>query len=77
MGDAQANLTLSKARAETVKQVLLSFGVDGSRVEAMGRGESNPRATNETLEGRALNRRVEVRLKNTENVETKRTEVNE
>lgn len=77
MGDAQANLKLSQARAETVKQVLLSFGVDGSRVEAMGRGESNPRTTNDTLEGRALNRRVEVRLKNTENVETKRTEVNE
>lgn len=76
-GETQANLTLSQSRAETVKQVLVNFGVENTRVEAIGRGESNPRTTNETIEGRALNRRVEVRLKNIEHIETKRTEVNE
>jgi outer membrane protein OmpA-like peptidoglycan-associated protein len=77
VGDATANLNLSKARAETVKKVLLSFGVDGARVQAVGKGESQPRTTNDTVEGRALNRRVEVQLTNTETTETKSTEVNE
>jgi outer membrane protein OmpA-like peptidoglycan-associated protein len=70
-------LNLSQARAETVKKVLLSFGVDGARVQAVGKGESQPRTTNDTVEGRALNRRVEVQLTNTETTETKSTEVNE
>ncbi len=70
-GDAQANLALSEARAKTVREVLLSFGVAPERVSAMGRGESQPRASNETTEGRALNRRVEVKLRNTETSETK------
>lgn len=77
VGDAIANLNLSQARAETVKKVLLSFGVDGARVQAVGKGESQPRTTNDTVEGRALNRRVEVQLTNTETTETKSTEVNE
>jgi outer membrane protein OmpA-like peptidoglycan-associated protein len=77
VGEAEANLNLSQSRAETVKQVLLSFGVDGSRVDAVGKGETAPRTTNDTVEGRALNRRVEVRLTKTEDTETKSEEVDE
>lgn len=74
-GDAAANLGLSQQRAETVRQVLLSFGVEPDRVESRGYGQNHPRADNSTVEGRALNRRVEVRLTNTEHSETKSTEV--
>jgi outer membrane protein OmpA-like peptidoglycan-associated protein len=77
VGDAAANLSLSQARAETVKQVLQNFGVQDGRVDALGKGETEPRTTNDTVEGRALNRRFEVRLTNTEQTETKSTEVNE
>mgnify|MGYP000255138302 CR=1 FL=1 len=77
VGETQANLDLSQSRAETVKQVLLSFGVDGSRVEALGKGESQPRTTNDTVEGRALNRRVEVRLTKTEETKTESTAIDE
>lgn len=75
VGEDQSNLQLSQARAETVRNVLISFGVDASRVEAKGYGERRPRASNETMEGRALNRRVEVVLTNTETSETKSTEI--
>lgn len=75
VGDPSANLKLSQDRAETVRQLLISFGVEPGRVEARGYGKNRPRADNNTIEGRALNRRVEVRLTNTEQTETKRTEV--
>jgi len=64
VGDAGANLKLSQDRAETVRQVLISLGVEANRVEAVGYGESRPKTTDQTVEGRALNRRVEVELKN-------------
>lgn len=75
IGDPSANLNLSKDRAETVRQVLISLGVESNRIEAKGYGKNHPRADNNTLEGRALNRRVEVRLINTESSDTKSTEI--
>ena len=75
VGDPLTNLKLSQARAETVRQVLISFGVVADRVEAKGIGKNRPRAANETIEGRALNRRVEVRLINTDHTETTSTEL--
>jgi outer membrane protein OmpA-like peptidoglycan-associated protein len=74
VGDAQANLKLSQERAETVRQVLINFGVEPSRIEARGFGESQPKTRDQTIEARAINRRVEVELKNTETTETKRSE---
>jgi outer membrane protein OmpA-like peptidoglycan-associated protein len=70
VGDAGANLKLSQERAETVRQVLISLGVEANRVEAVGYGESRPKTTDQTIEGRALNRRVEVELKNVIHPET-------
>ncbi len=60
-GDAAANQALSQARAEAVKQALVTtYGVDAVRLEGRGYGASRPAAPNATPEGRAANRRVEL-----------------
>ncbi|MBU2862592.1 OmpA family protein [Reinekea forsetii] len=56
------NLDLSERRANAVKAFLVEQGVSEQRLIATGYGESKPRATNDTKEGRALNRRVEFRV---------------
>jgi len=59
-GDNAANLGLSKKRAEAVKDMLSKeFGIDESRMETEGKGETQPAAQNTTTEGKAQNRRVE------------------
>lgn len=58
-GDDAANMLLSKQRAASVKESLIKFGIDGSRLETKGLGETIPVDTNNTPEGRANNRRVE------------------
>ena len=57
-GDPTDNLTLSRARATSVRDTLVSMGVPADRLEAEGYGETNPIASNDTEEGRAENRRV-------------------
>lgn len=57
------NQGLSERRADVVKQYLQRKGVDGTRINLQAYGESRPKATNETDEGRALNRRSEVRTR--------------
>ena len=54
------NQNLSEARARSVRQYLMNKGVDGIRMIATGYGETRPVATNDTREGRAENRRVEL-----------------
>jgi OmpA-OmpF porin, OOP family len=54
------NLELSQERADAVKRILVGFGIAEDRLETVGLGESNPIASNDTVEGRALNRRVEL-----------------
>ena len=58
-GPADRNLQLSDDRAHMVREALLERGVEGSRVEAIGYGESRPVASNNRPKGRAKNRRVE------------------
>ncbi len=72
-GDATANRILSQSRAEEVKRYLVSLGVQESRIKATGKGESEPRTENETAEGRAMNRRVEVKLTQYNTTKTTRT----
>ena len=57
-GDDKINLPLSQKRAEAVRDYLIKEGIDAGRLSAKGYGSSNPRATNNTAEGRAINRRV-------------------
>ncbi|MGH1423707.1 MAG: OmpA family protein [Pseudooceanicola sp.] len=59
-GDAGYNQQLSSRRAQSAANVLASSGVNNARLQAIGRGEDQPRATNQTAEGRAQNRRVEI-----------------
>ncbi len=59
-GADDMNMKLSQDRANAVKDYLVSQGVKPEKVRAIGRGESNPVASNDTPEGRANNRRVEI-----------------
>ncbi len=60
VGSDAANLTLSQARADAVRSVLISqFSIDGGRLTAKGLGPANPIGSNDTAAGRAENRRVE------------------
>ena len=63
-GTDESNLTLSQARANAVAQYLLAnSNLAASNVEAIGFGETNPIANNETKEGRARNRRIDIVIK--------------
>jgi outer membrane protein OmpA-like peptidoglycan-associated protein len=56
------NQTLSEQRATSVASKLLTLGVSSARISTVGHGELMPIADNETAEGRALNRRVEIAI---------------
>ena len=59
-GSDDMNLRLSQERANAVRDQLTSQGVKPEKLRAIGRGEANPVASNDTPEGRANNRRVEI-----------------
>lgn len=59
-GSDQRNQELSQQRAQAVRDYLVQKGMDSQRITAVGRGESSPIADNESAEGRATNRRVEI-----------------
>ena len=63
-GSEASNQRLSEARARAVAQYLVENGVSGNRIGVRGFGESQPIADNNTAEGRAANRRIEMRLSN-------------
>ncbi|MBK5969263.1 MULTISPECIES: phosphate ABC transporter substrate-binding/OmpA family protein [Thiorhodovibrio] len=56
------NLRLSDERAQAVADYLINAGIDPARLEVRGYGPDNPIAPNDTPEGRALNRRVELKV---------------
>ncbi|MBQ5924409.1 MAG: OmpA family protein, partial [Alistipes sp.] len=62
-GPEDLNLRLSKARALVVMEYLKECGVSSKRISYAYYGEDLPLSTNETAEGRRLNRRVEFELK--------------
>lgn len=59
-GADDTNQKLSQDRANAVKDYLVSQGVKPEKLRSVGRGEANPIASNDTAEGRANNRRVEI-----------------
>ena len=58
-GEEDANLTLSRIRAEAVRAQLIARGVEAERLTPLGMGEYDPVADNVTREGKARNRRIE------------------
>ena len=71
IGNPEENMKLSKARSESVKKLLVKLGIEESRITAEGYGDTRPKAVvkgsnppqpDTTLEGRLINRRVEVKL---------------
>ncbi len=61
-GSDQFNQTLSEQRAKSVSDYTLSQGVSSSRLSTLGLGEKEPIASNETVEGKRQNRRVEIAI---------------
>ena len=61
VGSASANQSLSEARADAVKVFLIEQGIAADRLTAIRFGEAQPIADNNTAEGRAANRRVELK----------------
>jgi outer membrane protein OmpA-like peptidoglycan-associated protein len=61
-GKPETNMTLSQARAETVRKYLVEDGIPTDQIRAVGAGQDRPVADNKTSAGRAKNRRVEVIL---------------
>lgn len=62
-GSAAYNQSLSERRANAVQVALVQAGVNPRRVRAFGAGEDQPIASNQTAEGRALNRRVDITIR--------------
>lgn len=58
-GNAKTNKTLSEKRAQACRDYLISKGIDGNRIQAVGYGDERPIAPNTTEEGRQQNRRIE------------------
>lgn len=62
-GTSSHNQDLSERRASSVRTFLVDNGVSSRTITATGYGETRPKATNSTPEGRQLNRRVEIRIR--------------
>lgn len=62
IGQPEDNKILSQARAEAVRRQLVEYGCDPASIKAYGYGDLKPVASNDTEEGRALNRRVEITI---------------
>jgi outer membrane protein OmpA-like peptidoglycan-associated protein len=63
VGDPDLNHRLSLQRAEAVRSyIVANMPADADRISAVGYGESVPLASNETADGRAKNRRIDIRL---------------
>lgn len=59
-GDAEMNSALSMSRASAVRDALAALGIEAARMNAVGYGEENPIADNESAAGRAKNRRIAI-----------------
>ena len=62
VGSDQANLFISQSRAKAVRDFLIAQGVEGGKIEAVGKGDKFPLVSNATYEGQETNRRIEFYL---------------
>jgi outer membrane protein OmpA-like peptidoglycan-associated protein len=60
VGSYSTNMRLSQQRAESVRNYMISQGIESKRIKAVGFGPSSPIADNRTAEGRRMNRRIEI-----------------
>jgi OOP family OmpA-OmpF porin len=60
VGSDEYNIGLSDRRAASVKTWLVNKGISSSRIQTAGKGENEPIASNQTSDGRAQNRRIEI-----------------
>ena len=61
-GSDEYNMNLSKRRINTIANTLTSNGIKKARISTVAKGKANPASSNDTDEGRALNRRVEFEI---------------
>jgi outer membrane protein OmpA-like peptidoglycan-associated protein len=66
IGSPEYNQGLSERRAYSVRDYLVNQGIPPTRISALGYGETSPKASNDTPEGRQLNRRVEIHIRATQ-----------
>ena len=66
VGTHEHNITLSQNRANEVAKYLINRGINKNRITCIGLGEALPIASNDTEEGRAKNRRTELKIKSLE-----------
>ncbi len=69
VGSALYNLDLSQRRSDTVRTAMISMGIPAVKVRAVGFGESRPIADNGNFQGRAINRRVEFKVRRARSTE--------
>ncbi len=62
VGNAESNMTLSTARAESVRKALVGLGVDEKMLTSKGYGQTAPKTDNNTEEGKFANRRIEYKV---------------
>ena len=62
VGGDEANKKLSQDRADSVREYLIGKGIEPDRIQTKGYGETKPISTNDTEEGRQINRRVEFKI---------------
>ncbi|MCB0994158.1 MAG: OmpA family protein, partial [Acidimicrobiales bacterium] len=62
IGSPESNQVLSEQRAASVVAYLVAAGVDDARLAPVGKGQTEPKASNDTAEGRAENRRIEFQI---------------
>lgn len=64
VGSEDSNMSLSQRRAEAVRSYLVTQGISATRLTTVGKGEGSPVASNDSISGRQMNRRVEVIIVN-------------
>lgn len=62
VGQPAKNMKLSQSRADNIKAMLVKKGIAADRIQAVGKGDTNPIESNKTKEGRAKNRRIEITI---------------
>ena len=62
VGTDAANIKLSQERADSVREYFIGKGIEPDRVQSKGYGEAKPKTTNDTEEGKQINRRVEFKV---------------